>query len=884
MGEVYLARDTRLDRLVAIKALPAHLAQDPDRLTRFQREAKLLAALNHPNIAGIHGLEEANGHQYLVLEFVEGQTLATLLAKGPLPLHDALTLARQMAEALEAAHEKGIVHRDLKPGNVMVTSEGMAKVLDFGLARGVDGASSTPSLQDLANSPTITTPMGIHSPTIAGVIMGTAGYMSPEQARGKPVDKRSDIFSFGCVVFEMLTGAQPFKGETVADAIGATLHREPDLALLPAGTPRRVRDLLSACLAKDRRNRLHDMGDARIELDRALAAQDEAPAAAAPPRAWWRRTAVLVPTILLVTASPFIVRGLAPHAPGTAGPASVVRTQIAPPSGLSVNELDRGVAVSPDGRHVVLSLVKFQTGEPLPLYLRDLARLDWIALAGTDGGTYPCFSPDGKSIAFFAERKLKRLDMGSGIVRVLCDAPAGRGVSWGSKGTIVFAPGADGGLKAVSDSGGTPREVTEVEESGESHRHPCFLPSGDQVIYLQARGEGEGVYALDLNTMATKQVLPTEAEALYVEPGYLLYALDEHLMAQPFDPQSLSLTGKALPVAANISYEKGRGFINAGASSHGTLVYQLVNPPPQNKLFWMDRKGSHTSIPGEALEVGFGGGALAPDGRKAVMCVEGKRRETFVSLLDLERGTRTRLSDPTVWFTYSAQWTADGQSIIVSEVRDSAQCISRIPVSGGKAERLLSEAGFEYGIGGVTSDGTKLLFSKTPLSTKRSDIWELDLTGAQKPRCVLQSTVSEWDVRPSPNSDMIAFLSTDGNMAGGTLQVAAYPNATSSVQVSLTPANLGYCWTSPTELCWVDMSQHMWATTVTCKDGKVEVGATTPLLDGKPLEPDTLVLCFDPHRDSFLIGVPKEGRAMPQLIYLNDWRAAIAGEQGQADR
>ncbi len=243
MGEVFLARDTRLDRLVAIKALPAHLAQDPDRLARFQREAKVLASLNHPGIAAIYGLEEANGHQYLVLEFVDGQTLADRLTRGPLPLDEALHLARQIADALEVAHEKGVVHRDLKPGNIMLTADGATKVLDFGLARAAEGSSSISQTPASADSPTITSPARFaNSPTIPGVIMGTAGYMSPEQARGKPVDKRSDIFSFGCVLYEMLTGAQPFRGETVADAIGATLHKETDLGALPPGTPRRVRE------------------------------------------------------------------------------------------------------------------------------------------------------------------------------------------------------------------------------------------------------------------------------------------------------------------------------------------------------------------------------------------------------------------------------------------------------------------------------------------------------------------------------------------------------------------------------------------------------------------------------------------------------------------
>jgi serine/threonine protein kinase len=270
MGVVYLATDTRLDRQVAIKALPADLAAAPDRLARFQREAKVLAALNHPNVGAIHGLEQSEGHQYLILEYIEGETLADRLAGGPLAVAEAITIAKQIAEALEAAHEKGVIHRDLKPGNVMVTAEDVVKVLDFGLARTDDGSSSTTNDAVRPDSPTVVSPVR-HSPTIPGVIMGTAGYMSPEQARGKSVDKRSDIFSFGCVLYEMLTGSGPFPGETVTDSLGAILHREPDWSMLPASTPRRVRDLLTNCLAKDRKQRLHDIADARLELERAMA-------------------------------------------------------------------------------------------------------------------------------------------------------------------------------------------------------------------------------------------------------------------------------------------------------------------------------------------------------------------------------------------------------------------------------------------------------------------------------------------------------------------------------------------------------------------------------------------------------------------------------------
>ena len=384
MGEVYLATDTRLDRKVAIKALPAHLATDSDRLARFQREAKVLASLNHPGIAAIYGLEEASGHQYLILEFVEGETLADQLKRGAIPVDDALRLAKQIAEAVEAAHEKGVIHRDLKPGNVMVNGEGTVKVLDFGLARTAEGAPSTTDAAT-ADSPTVTSPAPVHSPTIPGAIMGTAGYMSPEQARGKPVDKRSDIFSFGCVLYEMLTGAQPFAGETVTDSLGAILHREANGALLPPGTPPRVRELLSHCLAKDRKSRLRDIGDARLALDLAITEPKELAQAAHDPRPWWRSPAVLASAALLALAMVITLLGRKPVPGAKQSERLVIRSTLALPKGMTLLDSLRAVAVSPDGRQVVLSLTAKEGASPPSLFLRDLSRLEFRALAGTEG-------------------------------------------------------------------------------------------------------------------------------------------------------------------------------------------------------------------------------------------------------------------------------------------------------------------------------------------------------------------------------------------------------------------------------------------------------------------------------------------------------------------
>ncbi|MFO0783738.1 MAG: serine/threonine-protein kinase [Phycisphaerales bacterium] len=466
MGEVYLATDTRLDRQVAIKALPAQLAQDPDRLARFQREAKVLASLNHPGIGAIFGLEEANGQVYLILEHIPGETLADRLAKGPVPLDEALELAVQIAQALEAAHEKGIIHRDLKPSNVMVTADGVLKVVDFGLARAAEDAPASSITPSLADSPTMTSPARIqHSPTIPGAILGTAGYMSPEQARGKQVDKRSDIFSFGCVLYEMLSGAAPFGGETVADAIGATLHKESDLNLLPPATPKRVRALLENCLAKDRRNRLHDIGDARIELERAISGQEwTAPAAsiAGPRRKPWITVSAGCAIALLAAAGGWMLaHRLAGPAPVASAQTFHVSTTV--PSTPRLNELS---GIAPDASFLVYTawpeLDPDSTKPQGVLVVRRLDRDETTIIEGSEGARNAALSPDGRWVAFSSARdragtrfSLKRvaLDHGrpSAKPELIMDLPQGSRfqIGWASDREVVFASDLQGSPSAL---------------------------------------------------------------------------------------------------------------------------------------------------------------------------------------------------------------------------------------------------------------------------------------------------------------------------------------------------------------------------------------------------------------------------------------------------
>ncbi len=878
MGEVYLARDTKLDRQVAIKALPAHLSADPDRLSRFQREAKVLASLNHPNIGSIYGLEEAAGHQYLVLEYIEGETLAERLKRGPMPIDEALPIARQIAEALEAAHEKGIIHRDLKPGNVMVTAEGRAKVLDFGLARTAEGSpSSSGKSAGLADSPTVTSPMPIHSPTIAGVIMGTAGYMSPEQARGKPVDKRSDIFSFGCVLYEMLAGAQPFRGESVADSLGATLHKELDLSLLPPGTPALMALLLKRCLVKDRQNRLRDIGDACIEIEHLIAdprAADAGAPNAAALRPWWRSPGVLATASLLAVAAivtALVFRPLRANPSELREAGQIVRATIALPKGAVPRISDRPVAVSPDGTQVLIAAIPNEGVPKSVLYLRDVARLDLRTIAGADGASYPFWSPDGTSIAFFADQKLKRIDLADGIVRVLCDAPAGRGGSWGSKGTIVFAPSAVGGLSIVSESGGAPAPITVPATPDEAHRTPHFLPDGQRFLYCNQHAATDGVYAFDPASGQSKLVLAGEAEAVPVEPGLLAFVRDENLMVQPFDAQRLELTGAPRPIAAGVQYNVLRSFIAVGIAARGTLVYQPVVRADKARLAWMDRKGERTPINIEPMAVGSA--SLTPDARRAAVAIVGDHAESNAAIIDLERGTRASFGDPKAYMG-NQLWAPGAQGLLSLTRTGTRACIVLSPIAGGESRVLVGEPGFEYHTGSVTPDGRTLLFSQWHNRDKVGELMTLDLAQDKAaPKVFMATPESERLPRISPAGNAVMYAVSKSGITAGTLHVVAYPTPAVPVQVSLTTINDEYGWLGPGEMYWVDQARNMWSATITIKEGQPDVSAPKQMLVDHPLDKKCAVLAYDPARERFLIATEDEPQEEPRLIIVSDWRS-----------
>ena len=652
MGEVYRATDTNLKRQVAIKVLPDAVATDSERLARFQREAEVLASLNHPNIAAIHGLERADGQTALVMELVEGPTLADRIAQGPIPIEEALPIARQMAEALEAAHERGIIHRDLKPANIKVRPDGTVKVLDFGLAKAMEPSVVTAAGVSL--SPTITSP----AMTMAGVILGTAAYMSPEQARGKVVDKRADIWAFGCVLYEMLTGQGAFGGEDVTVTLARVVEREPNLDALPPAIPARVRQVLGLCLRKDPKQRVSDIRDVRLALDGAfesVAPPTTATAAASTHgrHAWMAAFAVaVVGMIALGVPALRHVREMPPEEPSL---------QLSVP--LPTNSTPRFLEMSPDGRRLLVSV--FQDGRTR-LYVRSLDSPEWQPLSGADAARTPFWSPDSRFIGFFGDGALQVIPAAGGPARELCsETGTGQGGTWNPSGVILF--GSDSGpLRRVDAKGGT-CAVVGKDDLGSSARLPDFLPDGNHFFYVGVpRGDpaSRGVYLAALDDFTPRKILADYSGVVYAPPlaggrAHLMFLRDTTLMAQPFDDATLEAVGDPFPVASRAATTM-TGPQVAASVSNGTLVY-LAGRSRETQLTWFDRSGKELGTAGpRAQHVGV---VLSPDGNAVLTSRTESNGQSALWLYDLARGSESRFLPPGTQYGRPA-WFPDSRRVL----------------------------------------------------------------------------------------------------------------------------------------------------------------------------------------------------------------------------
>jgi Tol biopolymer transport system component len=740
MGEVYRARDTKLGRDVALKVLPEAFAHDAERMARFEREAQVLASLNHPHIATIHGLE-GNGIGALVMELVEGPTLAERIGGQGIPLEDALAIAKQIAEGLEYAHEKGIVHRDLKPANVKLSAEGNVKILDFGLAKALEAptSQSNPSI-----SPTL-----VLSGTQAGVILGTAAYMAPEQARGQPVDKRADIWAFGVLFYEMLTGKRLFDGETISDTLAAVLKSEPDFTQVPPQSRR----LLRSCLEKDPKRRLRDIGDFRILCQETPQAE-----AATPPR---RALAWIVSGILLLAlaALAFVhFREVPPAAP-------LLRVSVPIPENNRVNHF----ALSPDGRHLVMSL---GSGGRVKLWLRALDSPQVQPLSGADNGRNPFWSADGRSIGFFADGKLRTIPASGGPAQALCDAGVVGGGTWNRDGVILFNPGNGGPLHRVEAAGGACTPVTKIEGDS-SHISPVFLPDDKHFLYVVVGGEEakRGVYLGTLGNPTARRLLTDRTRAVFVPPasgighGHLLFLRETTLMAQPFDAKTLQLVGDAFPVVGQASM--------TSASRNGVLVY-LANSNLDFQLAWFDRSGK------EQAKVGPHGGlfgvSLSPDEKIVAFA----RAPGGIWLHELIRSVDTQFTFPPLVGSATV-WSPDGGRIAFTAMND----LYRKDASGGGQEELLLPKGNPKYPSDWSRDGRYLLYTEVDPKT-RADLWilpdPLGKSGGGTPIPFLRTNFVESQGQFSPDGRWIAYTSDQSGQFE--VYVRPFPSGAGELKVS----------------------------------------------------------------------------------------------------
>ncbi|MDH3198619.1 MAG: serine/threonine-protein kinase [Candidatus Krumholzibacteria bacterium] len=887
MGEVFRARDTTLGRDVALKVLPQAFAADPERLGRFKREAKLLASLNHPNIATLHGLEESAGHHFLVMELVEGEDLAQRLARGALPLREALKIARDVADALQAAHAQGVVHRDLKPANVRVTPEGKVKVLDFGLAKAME---ADPSRPDLSQSPTIATAVG----TMGGMILGTAAYMSPEQARGKPVDRLTDVWALGCLLFELLTGAQAFPGETVSDTIARILEREPEWGSLPADTPPGVQRLLRRCLQKDKSIRLQDAGEVRVEIDAVLSGTSEvwmpAPAARAGSvrarRLWMVATVILAAATAAFAIAYFGAAGRTPP---------LVRSSILPPDGsrfLTMGDFAGPVAISPDGSQLTFAANNAE-GKRV-LWLREIGSLHARALPGTEEATFPFWSPDGRSIGYFTDTRLMRVETAGGLPVSICDAPNGRGGTWNRDGVILLSPDFYAPIHRVPASGGVPVPVTTIDEAIHStHRWPEFMPDGAHFVYLAAHHDASksaeyALYFASLDGAENRRLFPTRAGAVYAS-GRLLYLRESTLMAERFDGTHGVLEGDPVALTDNVQYDPTTWRAALSASANGVLAYHVgEGSPGRTRLVVIDRTGKELqSI--EAVE-GFYSISLSPNGKRVAYTSQPREvagSDLDVWICELDTDVRTRLTFQT-GADITPIWSPDGNRVAYATLfpGDGTRMneLSWVNARGGD-DQVLFSAEDEVWLTDWTADGRYLIFCRGNFAGNNSTIWALDLEGRRPFAVTAPADSFANGGAVSPDGRWIAFLSFSTGRTGLYIVpfrprpleevVAAPPTPRWQVTTAVDAGMVPLWHRSGRELYYTRSDGTLYVVKLDASDVSLRVGSVEVLCHGpEPWNLGGIPYAATADADRFVVSTFSK-TATPPIVLVQNWTHAL---------
>jgi len=861
MGEVYRARDTKLGRDVAVKVLPESLAGDPDRLARFHREAQVLAALNHPNIAQIYGFEDSGATHGLVMELVEGPTLAERIEHGVVPLPEALAIAKQMAMALEAAHELGIVHRDLKPANVKVKEDGTVKVLDFGLAKALDPTIG--SSADVMNSPTLTA-----RATQLGTILGTAAYMAPEQAKGKAVDRRADIWAFGVVLFEMLAGQRAFKGDDVSDVLAAVLRQEIDWNALPAGTPVNVRRVLARCLERDPKLRLRDIGDVWIGMD---AAEAPAPVAAAPLPA--PKASALSRWLPWVAA--IVIAG-----------ATVAWTQLRTPeqvpqlvtrSSTVMKDVSLFVATSRDGSRLAYVTADGQAST-VGIVLRMLDQFNGRIVPGTEGGAFSMFSPDGQWIAFSSvgDSKIRKVPVTGGTSIPICDGSLQLGGAWGDDNTIVFS-GAKGLMRVSADSG-IPEVLTTLDTSkGETaHTRPQFLPGGRRILFTVGSPEGAQFAVLDLDQKGYRTVArgglngqfvasgPTHAER---EGGHLTFVRGATLFAMPFDVSRLEVTGGEVPIVEDVSLQGPTGTADYSVSAAGVLAYFSSSGSQGTTLAWADRGGVAKPLPGQSRQA-WGTGRLSPDGRLVANGITSAKGVRDIWTFDVERGTLTALtfgsgSDENDF----PVWTPDSKHLFYSGIVGGKFGIYRVPADGSAKATLVLATDSPATPTALTPDGKTLVYHQ-PGPDKRPRIMLLAVQSAGEPatpKPLHEAVAAENWAQVSPDGHWVAYVSAESG--ANEIYVLPFPGPGAKARVSLEGGSAPRWSKDGRELLF-------WASVPTAKLMAVDVTLGTAFKAGQPHEVyrqlSTTTWDVTPDRNKFLVELSsREGGST--LAIVTNW-------------
>jgi serine/threonine-protein kinase len=875
MGEVFMADDLNLNRKVALKFLPDAFAADPERMARFEREAKLLASLNHPNIAAIHGLEQAEGKRFLVLELVEGETLAQRLSKGSLPVEEALGICRQIAEGLEAAHEKGVIHRDLKPANVMIAAGEKVKILDFGLAKALADETQT---VDSSQSPTLTEAM-----TRPGVILGTAAYMSPEQAKGKTVDKRADIWAFGCILYECLTGKRVFEGETVTESLAAILKGEPDWQMLPATTPPNIRFVLRRCLEKEISRRFHCAADLRIEIEESGAQPAEAVSV---PRRYPFRWIVAFATVILLAGILIGIALMRYSQPATSSP--VVRSVIKVESGhwldgmRRVFELERpsrtAMAISSDGSFVVYSAIEENPSPQVKpqLYLRRMDQAEAKPITGTEGGINPFLSPDNRWVGFWADGKLKKVPVDGGVPTTLCDAALIFGACWGPDNSIVFAGGYAAGLSRVSADGGKPESLTTPDPKREEygHRLPFWLPNGKAVLFtimINGLDSQPWLALLRLDTREWHVLLQDAADAKYVSTGHLVFLRQGTLMAVRFDPARLEVIGQPAPLVENVmqafathsGYNTGAGQFSV--SDLGAVIYAAggILPDRQNSLVWVDQKGIEQPV--TSLQSSFFAPRLSPDGQRITYITSG--REWQVWVYDLNTGTNSRLTgEGRANFPI---WTPDGKRIVFPWQKSLVSNLFSQPYDGSSPMERLTTSQYNQCPGSWTSDGQTLALVETHPDTG-FDIVMLEARSGRV-RTFLNSQFNEMYPEFSPDGRWIAYSSDESKR--NEVYVRPFPGPGMKHQVS-SEGGIHPLWARNGKQLFYRWQDQVWVVDVRT-DGGFATSKARLLFERPGYIPGTPIRSYDLSQDGqrFLMVKLEQRKPTPvtEMILVQNW-------------